>query len=47
MNKQPVIGSYKTIIGSQQRGMPRKDKEANIEIKVGRGKFKEATKERC
>lgn len=44
MDKQPVTGSYKTIIGSQQRGKPRKEREADIAIKIGKVSLKKPQK---
>lgn len=36
IDKQPVIGSYKTIVSTKQKGKPAVKREALIEVKIGR-----------
>jgi hypothetical protein len=44
IDQQPVAGTYTTIVGTQQRGKPRKEREARIEIKIGKVSIKKPQK---
>jgi hypothetical protein len=44
IDQQPVAGSYTTTIGTQQRGKPRKERDAQIEIKIGKVSLKKPQK---
>lgn len=44
LDRQAVVGSYTTTIGTQQRGKPRKEREAQIEIKIGKVSLKKPQK---
>jgi hypothetical protein len=41
---QPVVGSYKTVLSTHTKGSPRKEREATIEVKVGKVSLKRPRK---
>lgn len=44
IDQQPVIGSYQTIVSTQKKGKTRKEREATIEVKIGKVVLKKPQK---